>query len=247
MDKFASFDLEIAKEIPEGCADWRLIAPLGISCAAVMLTEVPEVRYWYNEPQMSKDDAAQMVHEFCIMESQGYRFVTWNGCGFDFAVLAQESGLVEECAELALNHIDLMLNVTFLKGHYLGLDAALAGAGLAGKKHNVTLKDGTVMDSMSGALAPALWAKGETEAVLEYLHDDVEQPLQLVNHIIAHKGIFWTTRSGRRTSVFIDKLRTVKECFALPEPDVSWMSSPPTREQFVDWIPNWKEKLDGKN
>ena len=42
-----------------------------------------------------------------------------DGCGFDFAVLAQETGMVKECAELAINHVDLMLIVTFQKGYFL--------------------------------------------------------------------------------------------------------------------------------
>ncbi|MBF9685024.1 hypothetical protein IAI30_11480, partial [Streptococcus pseudopneumoniae] len=37
--KFAAFDIEIAKELPEGCKDWREFAPLGVSCAAIATKE----------------------------------------------------------------------------------------------------------------------------------------------------------------------------------------------------------------
>jgi len=97
--------------------------------------------------------------------------------------LAEESGMVEECGELALNHVDLMLLVTFKKGWYLGLEKALSGAGIAGKVHELQLKNGKMLRGMSGALAPKLWSAGETEAVLTYLRGDVEQTLALANII----------------------------------------------------------------
>ena len=65
-----------------------------------------------------------------------------------------------------------MLLVTFQKGYYLGLDKALHGAGLSGKLKKVALSDGTILMEMDGAMAPALWARGEYEAVLTYLRQD---------------------------------------------------------------------------
>ena len=175
----------------------------------------------------------------------GYTFVTWNGCGFDFRLLAEESGMVEECGQLALNHVDLMLLVTFKKGWFLGLDKALKGAEIAGKVHDVELKNGEILHDMHGGHAPKLWADSEYEAVLTYLRGDVEQTLALAQNIQETQEIRWTSGSGKPQSVSVPKLMAVRECFDLREPDVSWMSNPPQREDFVKWIPDWEKKIKG--
>ncbi|MFH1653900.1 MAG: ribonuclease H-like domain-containing protein [Pseudomonadota bacterium] len=233
--KFASFDLEIAKEIPEN-SDWHNVAPLGITCAAVALSDQEEPIFWQGVPQMTRSQCQEMVKKFQELVRDGYTFLTWNGCSFDFAVLAQESGMTAECAELAMNHIDLMLIVTFTKGWFLSLQKALEGAGLKGKLKTVTLSSGEELNSMTGAKAPQLWAAGEHDAVLTYLREDVMRLLKLVDVVLQNKSIVWTSNNGNPQRVDISKLLTVKECFDIPEPDVSWMTEPPTREQFVKWM-----------
>jgi len=235
--KYAAFDLEIATEIPEG-RNWLSLSPLGISCAALAFSDKPEVKIWSGIPQMYAVDNIQMIQDLKEY-SKEYKIVTWNGCGFDFRVLAEETGLYAECGELAMNHIDLMLHIVFKKGYRLSLDAALAGAGLAGKKHEVTLKNGYVLRGMSGALAPDLWSKGETDAVIEYLKEDVRQPVALVEDILLTHSIQWISKAGKSQRVYIDTLKTVKELFDLPHPDTSWMTNPPKRQDFVEWIPDW--------
>lgn len=230
--KLASFDLEIVNElIPD-----KPVENLGISCAALAILppiqpqdeNEPEVIYWYEHPRMKQEECKKLVKDLQYYVDEGYILLTWNGCGFDFKVLAQESGLYEECAELAMNHIDMMLIVTFSKGHYLGLDKALRGAGLEGKKHSVILKSGETIENMNGALAPKMWADGEVDAVLEYIKGDVEQPLKLAQWIEQNHRMIWASNSGKIQSLYVPKLYTVKELFELPEPDVSWMANPIT-------------------
>lgn len=240
--KLAAFDLEIAAQIPDDVDDWTSFEPLGISCAAVAMSDVTPVRFWTGAPRMSREEAVGLVHDLIQLQEAGYTIVTWNGCGFDFRVLAQESGLVEECGRLALGHVDLMLVVTFTKGWYLSLQKALEGAGLAGKLKRVALSDGTVLDGMGGAQAPQLWADGEREAVLAYLEQDVAQLLELAHHASARGEIRWISNAGNPQSVRFPRLWTVQECFRLPEPDTSWMTDPPRREQFVSWIGPGEER-----
>jgi hypothetical protein len=235
--KFAAFDIEIAKILPDNVSSFKDYTPLGISCAAVAFSDKPDLVFWQGVPQLSQDEAAGLVHDLQNLVDDGYTLLTWNGCSFDFCVLAQESGLLEACSRFALNHVDLMLTVTFTKGHYLGLHKALTGAGLSGKIKSVTLSDGTTINNMDGAMAPQLWAEGEHRAVLEYLEGDVAQLIELAKVIQNHRSIRWTSNSGRPQSVPVGKFLLVKECFGIPEPNVSWMSDPPTREQFVEWIP----------
>ncbi len=243
--KFASFDIEIAKDLPDDFDNWEDFAPLGITCAAVAFSDREEVRYWHSPGRLKRDKCVELVHDLQEIVDQGYSLLSWNGAGFDFHVLALESGLFEECGKLAAHHIDMMLLVTFQKGWYLGLEKALKGAGLKGKLKYVKLSDGTELTDMKGSKAPRLWAEGEYKAVLEYLREDVIQPIKLAEDIQRTGSIRWTSNSGNPQLVKIERLRTVIECFEIPEPDVSWMKNPPTREQFVSWIPNYRDLING--
>jgi hypothetical protein len=234
--KLASFDIEIAAVLPEGISDWARHPDLGISCAAAAFEDREEVKFWSGVPRLDLHAAQLMARELVEIQASGYRIVTWNGCGFDFRVLAQESAMVDELAPLTMQHVDLMLMVTFARGHYLGLQAALEGAGLTGKLKRVQLSDGAWVEDMEGSQAPILWEQGEQEAVLAYLEQDVRQQLALAERVRERGEIRWTSRRGKPQAVAFDKLLTVKECFSLPEPDTSWMSDPPSREQFVAWM-----------
>ncbi len=233
--KFAAFDLEIAKQTPAGDGDLMRYAPLGITCAAVAV-DGAAVRFWQGVPQLSRAQACELVHDLQALVANGYTLVSWNGCAFDFQVLAQESGLVAACGALALNHIDFMLIVTYSNGYRLGLEAALIGAGLPGKTKQVRLRDGRVV-SFSGIEAPARWAAGEHEAVLCYLEQDVAQLLALSNRVAQKKCLNWTSQRGKPMSVRMARISTVRECAAIPVPDTSWMDNPPTRAEFIAWIP----------
>jgi len=237
--KFASFDLEIMKEIPEDVEDWQKISPLGISCAALAITGHDQVYYWQDPNGVSKEESQRIVRNLQEIHSNGYIPLTWNGTKFDFHVLAQESGLYDECAELALNHIDMMCMITFTKGWYVGLQKACEGAGIKGKLKEVKLNDGTIITDMHGSKAPEMWNKGEYNAVLAYLREDVFQPLELA-HIVLEKGYFkWKSNSGKQQTLKISKMLTVEECFkTIPIADNSWMDDPPTREDFIDWMPD---------
>jgi hypothetical protein len=238
--KLISFDLEISKILPDFSGDLFEHAPLGISCAAVAHDEVV---FWQGVPQLSKEECQGLVKDLMEYAASGHIFVTWNGCGFDFRVLAQESGLFEECGELALNHIDMMLLVTFKKGWFLGLDKALQGANISGKVHEVELSNGDILREMNGGLAPELWAKEEYDAVLTYLRGDVEQTLELAKVVLETQRIRWTSGRGKPQSASVPNLITVRKCFNIPEPDTSWMSNPPQRKNFVSWIPDWEKKI----
>ncbi|MBM2814464.1 MAG: RNase 2 protein [Ignavibacteria bacterium] len=235
--KFACFDLEIAKEFPNNFGSWEKYSPLGITCAALAFSDNDEIKIWKGIPQLSKDETVDLVNMLLEFHNGGYKIVTWNGTSFDFHVLAQESGLYDICGQLALNHFDMMLWVTFQVGYYLSLQTALEGSKLKGKKKEVTLKNGTVIYNMDGAKAPSFWAKGEYDAVLEYLKEDVRQPLLLIKKIIETKRIKWTSKNGKIQFVIMEDIKTVNECFSYPIPDTSWMKNPPKREDFIKWIP----------
>ena len=235
--KLASFDLEIAKVLPENANNILDYAPLGISCAALAFEDKKDITFWQGFPKQSAQESQKLVQDLIDYQKSGYTFVTWNGCNFDFRVLAQESGMVQECGQLALDHIDLMLIVTFTKGWLLGLDKALRGANISGKVKTLKLSNGETLDHVTGALAPILWARQEYDAVLTYLQGDVVQTLELAKVIQSSRTIHWVSSNGKSQSVTVPRLLTVKECFDIPKPDTSWMTHAPKRESFVDWIP----------
>jgi hypothetical protein len=237
--KFASFDLETHIKLPdEEGFDENVFNDIHISCAAVAYSNKVLIDTWHDYPYISKIDCGVLVTDLLSIMDKGYTIVTWNGTGFDFKLLAYQSGLFKECQYIAENHIDMMLYVTFTKGWYLGLDKALEGAGFDGKLKKVTLSNGDIIENMKGEQAPELWRNKEFDAVLDYLFIDVKEPLYLIDDIMESKKIEWTSNSGKRQRVFIDELLLVKDCFNIPEPDTSWMTNPPTRLQFIDWFPD---------
>lgn len=243
--KFATFDLETANPFPDD-GNWRAVGSLGISCAALAVSDQSEPRYFEGKPQMNRAACVEMVRVLQQVVADGYTLVTWNGTAFDFDVLARESDLPRECAQLALEHVDLMVIVTFKRGHYLALQKALLGAGIQGKKKHVILNDGSPLSEMSGKLAPELWAKGEYTAVLSYLREDVMPLLKLAEFVRNTKQIRWTSTKGRASWCDIQRLWTVRECFDFPLPDTSWMTmDPPQREKFVEWMPPLNDVIPG--
>lgn len=235
--RLIAFDIETARVLPSGVRNFFDYKPLGIACAALAFSDGRPTELWQGVPQLSCAEARRLVLRLQELVAQGYRILSWNGCSFDFQVLADESGLHHACGELALAQIDLMLYVTFRIGYRLKLDAALQGAGLPGKRHSYVLPDGREVDP-SGANAPCLWAQGEYEAVTSYLRQDVEQLLHLADAVQRERRMAWTSSRGNPQSLAIQALPSVRDCFRLPLPDTSWMTDAPTLRSFVEWIPD---------
>jgi hypothetical protein len=118
VDKFLAFDLETAKVQSPHRRDWKQQRPLGISCAATFCDEAMGPVLWYGRkrqkcpaPQMTAAEARAIVDYLSQRVTMGYTIVTWNGIGFDFDILAEESGLHKQCKSLALGHVDMMFQV----------------------------------------------------------------------------------------------------------------------------------------
>lgn len=228
--KYLAFDIEIAKEIPEGETDWKAHRPLGITCAAAASSDGGLWNWWANDRgkftgKMSKHECVVMLLGLEALIEEGHTILTWNGLGFDFDILAEESGLHEDCAEIALAHVDMMFHFLCSKGFALGLDAASKGMGLPGKP-----------EGMDGAIAPQLWANGEYHRVLDYVSWDAKNTLGVAGAVDAADRLDWTARSGRPNSWPCKKWLTVREAMELPETDTSWMKDPWPRSKFYGWI-----------
>ena len=234
MTKHIGWDIEIAKDFPEGAGDWIEYAPLGITCGAASDGEPPAHLFAsrnydnsYAPVGMLQYQAAEMVYALEDYVERGYQIVTWNGLAFDFHVLAIESGLWGECVELAMNHVDMMFHVVCQKGFGVGLDAVAKTMGVEGK-----------IEGMTGALAPQMWRDGEYEKVLEYVAQDARSTVLVANACDRLNQMRWTTRKGNESSMRLPGgWMTVTEALELPEPDTSWMDDPSIwdRERFLEW------------
>src|SRR5208283_5409002 len=105
--------------------DWKSCRPLGISCAATLAGDSDELVLWHGgkdrhhpTDRMSPQKASGLVEYLVSQIGIGYTIVTWNGLGFDFDILAEESGMLEKCRRLANNHVDMMFHALCRLEHF---------------------------------------------------------------------------------------------------------------------------------
>ena len=231
--KYLSFDLETAKVQPPDAKNWKQDRPLGISCAATVRCDADAAMLWYgltktNRParQMSQNGARKLVKYLSRMVSSGYTLLTWNGVGFDFDILAEESGLFDKCKQLALGHVDMMFHVLCQRGFGVSLNSAARAMGLSAKE-----------DGIDGTNAPRLWAEGKRGKVLEYVSRDAQVTLQLARMCEKSGYVCWTTRAGRRQEM---QLRhgwlSVRDAQRLPPPRIAWMCKYWSRGKWTAWM-----------
>ena len=231
--KFLAFDIETAKDVPGDDFNWKPHRPLGISCAATLISDSEKPRLWYGSVdqsppslKMSRDESADLVRYLCESVALGYTIVTRNGLAFDFDILAEESGLNAECRKLALEQVDMMFHVFCIKGFPIGLDNAARGSGVKGKPIG-----------MSGIKAPQFWQSGKYQAVLDYVAQDVRTTLELAMLCEKRKGLSWITQKGTRSECALGSgWLTVEQAKRLPKPDTSWMTKPMLRSHFSEWL-----------
>jgi hypothetical protein len=231
--KFLAFDIETAKEVAGEDRDWTAQRPLGIACAAVLPSDVETPQLWHGktkggEParRMSRQEAKDLVGGLASMVADGYTLITWNGLGFDLDILAEESGLLQECQDLARHHVDLMFHVFCVKGFPVALDRAALALGIPGKPAG-----------MSGMLAPQLWAAGRYQEVLDYVAQDVRITLQVAEKCERRRRFVWMTHKGAASTMDLPHgWLTVAQALRLPEPDTSWMSTRIPRHRFTQWL-----------
>jgi hypothetical protein len=231
--KYLAFDIETAADIPGPDFNWRPHRPIGITCAALTGgdAEVPIV--WHGKdaaggpaPRMTRDEVREIVRVLVAKVAEGYTIVTWNGLGFDFDVLAEESGSADSCRELALGHVDMMFHVFCEKGFPVSLEKAALAMGIAGK-----------LGGLSGWQAPKLWAAGDHQKVLDYVAQDVRVAWQLAQAAETKQAFSWKTQKGTVSSFPLKRgWLAVRDAMQLAEPDTSWMSNPIPRAQFIGWL-----------
>jgi hypothetical protein len=242
---FVAFDMEIARPVPDG-TDLLAHRP-GIACAALAREGEPQALVMFKPAEMpdlfdpdtktmTQEGATRVLLALDAAVGRGDIIVTWNGAGFDFRLLADETGRHSDCVRLALDSVDMMFQVLCDRGHPLALDSALRGAGLPSKVDQVALRNGQVVH-IDGADAPRYWQEGECAAVMEYCAADAERTLALAVACQRSRRLAWISQRGRRNEMNLGpRWLTVRQCLALPLPDTSWMDRPILRKDALGWI-----------
>ena len=233
--RYLAFDIETAKVLPEDVSDLLAHRPLGICCAAAFALGSGEQFTWHGKrddgspaPRVTESDARMLVDDLHRLQADGYTLVTWNGLSFDFNILGEEANAQARCAQLALDHVDMMFHFVCSQGHFLSLQKAAEGMELPGKLSGV----------ISGAQAPRMWAEGQHEEVLAYNVQDVRVTAELAAACEHAQELRWITQRGRASAMPLPNgWLTVREARSLPEPDTSWMTNPPARDSFFSWMP----------
>jgi hypothetical protein len=231
--KYVAFDIETAKILPEFAGELKAHRPLGIACAATYCINDPTPRVWHGlgdsgqpSPKMSREDAAKLVTALTGFVDAGFTILTWNGLGFDFDILAEESGMLAECRRLACGHVDMMFHFFCERGFLIRLDSAAKAMHLEGKSQGV-----------EPYMAPRLWAERRHQEVLDYVSQDVHATLQLAQSCEAQRCLRWMKSKGGIGEARLPRgWLTVDEARRLPEPDTSWMDQPIPRSRFTDWL-----------
>jgi hypothetical protein len=230
---YLAFDIETAK-IPEEGKSLQEARPLGICCWATAWMEDGEIKVETGHGNPSGSPSPMMSVEECVDLVDllkelhflfDYTILTHNGVGFDLDILAEESGMRKECAELAMNSVDTMFHFFCLQGYPVGLDAISKGMGLKGKT-----------EGMHGGLAPVMWAEGKFEEVLAYVTQDVISTLEVALAVEKEKRVKWISKRGKLNIVHIPRWLTAEESLTIREPDTSWMTDPMRRSKFLEWM-----------
>ncbi len=231
--RYVAFDIETAKIVPGEDFNWKPHRPLGITCASVLRCDSKETEAWYGKKrdgspaaQMSRAEAGKLVQALQRLVEKGYTLLTWNGLGFDLDVLAEESGCLEECREMALNHVDMMFHVFCDRGFPVKLEKAAQALGIPGKP-----------PGMSGVDAPRSWQEGRHQEVLEYNRQDVRTALGIARECEKRGRFEWITKNGEAKSFGLPRgWLVVRDANSLPQPDTSWMRTPILRSEFTGWL-----------
>lgn len=235
MTKYLAFDIEVAAILPDNASDWKAYRPLGITCAAIaqqmddgsIFTDTWHAGEYDGSytPRMAQYECRLIVYSLMAATSNGFTLLTHNGVGFDFDILAEESGMWQECAELAMNSVDTMLHFHCRQGYAVGLEAICKGMGIKGK-----------LEGVSGALAPQMWQEGRYDEVLAYVAQDARCTLEMALAVEERHTLTWITQRGKPRTIIMPTWLPVREALKLPEPDNSWMSDPIPRSRFTEWM-----------
>lgn len=203
-----------------------------LCCAATCLEGEKEPILWCGRTrqrslasQMAVAEARALVRYLNDQVAAGCTIVTWNGTGFDFAVLAEESEMKARCRALALGHVDMMFHVLCHQGFGVSLNAAARGMRLMRSERR------------TGSQIPKMWAAGRHKDVFSHVARDARVTLALAATCRERGFLRWITRwgTGRMLRLPNGWLK-VRAAQALPVPIQPFRRSRWSREDLTAWM-----------
>jgi len=153
---------------------------------------------------------------------------SFNGTKFDFHMLAAATDDVfvkRQCATLALEHTDIMLQFAAAKGYYASLESFA----------RATLGHGKIG---TGAAVVDDWALGKYDEIREYCADDAKLTSELHEYGSAYGRLKRVTKSGKTQIWALSRAKWLPAWLAIDstsQVDVSWMDNPPDIAAAADW------------
>ena len=234
MTKCVGFDIEIANVLRK-FATWKEHRPLVLTCIGLAPSDGEAIAYYNPEGYISRNRAIEIVLKLQWYAHKGYKIITWNGLGFDWVLLADTSGMKQECRRLAMSesHVDVMFNMFMALGYGVGLGTAC----------KETIGRGKLM---SGKDAPTEWKDGDRLQVLEYVKADAILTREIYQYLSlqAKPLIKWRTRKGYGN---LKQMRAASDWnptwsvhhtlnVSPPPPLATFMTDPPT---LTDYLGEW--------
>lgn len=185
---------------------------------------------------------SQLIRFLNSQQARGCTIVSWDGMQEAFAILSKfcEDPIDRTlCEVVALNHVDMAFQMFCSRGFVAPLRKVLESSGIEDKTHG-----------RSTAFAKSAWDKSETEQrkLLNVAREIAYTIGRLYGVVATKKDLTWYTKSGADAywqpemgydaAAGCDRLLTVSEALELPEPDVSWMTTPfkKDRGDYLVWL-----------
>ncbi len=229
--KRLSLDIEIAEQFDlRPGENLDKYGPFHITVAATV-TFQGKSRLWYSQDatgrpaaQLTQQGAYELLRFLEQEQAAGSQIFAWNGLGFDFKWLGHHAEAPELASRVALKSYDPMFQFFNITGFPVALAKVAEGMGIRQRK------------TLHGSEAPALWAAGEHQTVMDYVVGDCRLTNQVVAAIERFGEVRWITARGTPSSKCMRGLKTVEAIIKDPPPDQSWMTDPPTKESFFEWL-----------
>ena len=219
--------------------EWNDRPPVNIACAVIMLSDQGEPLVHANKQpdgnindHLSKQQSEDFIQHLFHLRDQGYDLVSWNGTSFDLQTVADVTEMHDQCADLAVDHYDIMFQIFCSMGWPVSLNAAALGMGI---EH-----DHTSQTDLNVA-----WTDPERRnQVIQQAIRDAKATLQIAQRAQRTGRLSWYSKSGNLFQLQIeDGLLTVDEAITIPEPDTSWMTDPLSRWHFIKWLPEYTPQI----
>ena len=219
-------------ETPEA---WAARPPVNVACAVVALNDCSQPLVHVNrntagviQDHLSREQVSDVLKHLAHLRSRGYNLVSWNGTAFDLQTMADITERYDQCAELALNHYDIMFQIFCNVGWPVSLAATAKGMGIC---HS----------SMTGPELNAAWQDpGARNLVVDQAIANATVCLDIAHTARREDRLRWHSHKGNRFTLRLTAgLLTVSQSMQLPPPDTSWMTETLERRHFVKWLPGF--------